>query len=58
MKDMMYMVLGQSIGGSRGILDQRSVSNKVSWYNLKLMSERNNTSDQSTTEVAGGYSGS
>jgi hypothetical protein len=57
-KDMMYMVLGQPIGGSRGILDQRSVSNKVSWYDLKLMAEQNNTSDQSATEVAGGSSSS
>jgi hypothetical protein len=55
---MMYRVLGQPVGGSRGILDQRSVSKKVSWYDLTLMAERNNTSDQSATEVAGGSSGS
>jgi hypothetical protein len=55
---MMYRVLGQPLGGSRGILDQRSVSKKVSWYDLTLMDEQNNTSDQSATEVAGGSSGS
>jgi hypothetical protein len=55
---MMYRVLGQPVGGSRGILDQRSVSKKVSWYDLTLMDEQSNTSDQSATEVAGGSSGS
>ena len=55
---MMYMALGQPVGGSRGILDQRSVSKKVNWYDLTLMDEQNNTSDQSATEVAGGSSGS
>jgi hypothetical protein len=37
---MMYRVLGQPVGGSRGILDQRSVSKKVSWYDLTLMAEQ------------------
>jgi hypothetical protein len=55
---MMYRVLGQPVGGSRGILDQRSVSKKVSWYDLTLMDEQSSTSDQSAAEVAGGSSGS
>jgi len=42
---MVYKVLGQLVGGSRGILDQRSVSKKVSWYNLTLMIEWDNISD-------------
>jgi hypothetical protein len=51
---MLYRVLGQPVGGSRGILDQRSVSKKLSWYDLTLMDEQNNTSDQSATKVADG----
>jgi hypothetical protein len=49
MQGMMYRVLGQPVGGSRGILDQRSMSKKVSWYDLTLMAERNNTSYQSAS---------
>jgi hypothetical protein len=55
---MMYRVLGQPVGGFRGILDQRSVSGTVSWYDMTLMDEQSNTSDQSAAEVAGGSSGS
>jgi hypothetical protein len=43
---MMYRVLGQLVGGSRGIFDQRSVSKKVSWYDLTLMEEPSRTSNQ------------
>jgi hypothetical protein len=64
---MMYRVLGQPVVGSKGILDQRSVSvaescgrvassktaKSVSWYDLTLMEEPSRTSDQSATEVAG-----
>jgi hypothetical protein len=50
---MMYKVLGQHVGGSKGILDQRSVSNKVKWYDSTLMVERNSTLDQSAAEVGG-----
>jgi hypothetical protein len=53
---MMYRVLGQPAGGSRGSLDQRSVSGTFSWYDMTLMDEQNSTSDQSATEVAGGSS--
>jgi hypothetical protein len=42
---MMYRVLGQPVGGSRGILDHRSVLKKVNWYDLTLMVERNSTSN-------------
>jgi hypothetical protein len=54
----MYRVLGQPLGGFRGILDQRLVSKKVIWYDLTLMAERNNTSDQSVAKVVGESSGS
>jgi hypothetical protein len=57
MQCMMYRVLGQPVGGSRGILDQRSVSKKVSWYDLTLMVERDNTLDQSAVGVASGSFG-
>jgi hypothetical protein len=64
---MMYRVLGQPVVGSKGILDQRSVSvaesygrvapsktaKFVSWYDLTLMEESSRTSDQSAAEVAG-----
>jgi hypothetical protein len=55
---MMYRVLGQPISclDSKGILDQRSVSKKVSWYDLTLMDEKNSTSDQSVAKVASGSS--
>jgi hypothetical protein len=49
---MMYRVLGQPVGGSREILDQRSVSKKVSWYDLTLMEEPSRASNQSATELA------
>jgi hypothetical protein len=55
---LMYRVLGQPVGGSREILDQRSMLKKVSWYDLTLMAEWKNTSDQSAIEVVGGSSGS
>jgi hypothetical protein len=56
MQGMMYRLPGQPVGGSKGSLDQRSVSGTVSWYDITLMDEQNNTSDQSATEVAGGSS--
>jgi hypothetical protein len=34
------------------------MSKKFSWYDLTLMVEQNNTSDQSAAEVAGGSSSS
>jgi hypothetical protein len=60
----MYRVLGQPVVGSKGILDQRSVSvvessgrvtssKTVSWYDLTLMDEQSRRSDQSAAEVAG-----
>jgi len=55
---MMYKVLTQPVGRSRGILYQRLVSKKVIWYDLTLMDKQNSTSDQSAAEVAGGSSGS
>jgi hypothetical protein len=55
---MMYIALGQPVGGSRGILDQRSVSKKVSWYELTLMDEQSSTLDHSAAKVGGGSSGS
>jgi hypothetical protein len=55
---MMYSVLGQPVGGSKGILDQRSMSKKVNWYDLTLMAEWNSTSNQSAAEVESGSSGS
>jgi hypothetical protein len=51
---MMYRVLGQPVSGSKGILDHRSMSNKVGWYNLTLIDEQSSTSNQSGAEVAGG----
>ena len=50
-KGMMYKVLGQLVGGSRGILDQRSVSKKVGWYDFRLMEETRRTSDHSATQI-------
>jgi hypothetical protein len=69
---MMYRVLGQLVVGSKGILDQRSLSvaescgrvassktaKSVSWYDMTLMDEQSRISDQSATEVAGGSSSS
>jgi hypothetical protein len=64
---MMYRVLGQLVVGSKGILDQRSVSvvessgrvassKTISWYDMILMDEKSMISNQSATKVAGGSS--
>jgi hypothetical protein len=50
---MMYRMLGQSVGGSMGILDKRSVSKTVSWYDLTLMEDQSRSSDQCAVKVAG-----
>jgi hypothetical protein len=50
---MMYRVLGQLVGGPRGILDQRSVSKTISWCDLTLIEEQRRTSDHNAAEVAG-----
>jgi hypothetical protein len=66
---MMYRVLGQPVVGSKGILDQRSMSvvessgrvassKTVSWYDMTLMDEQSKRSDQSAEEVARGSSSS
>jgi hypothetical protein len=34
------------------------VSGTIGWYDMTLVDEQNNASDQSATEVAGGSSGS
>jgi hypothetical protein len=63
-KDMMYMLLGQPVVGSKVILDQKFVlvakssgrkasSKTVSLYVLTLMDEQSRRSDQSATEVGG-----
>jgi hypothetical protein len=69
---MMYRVLGQPVVGSKGILDQISVSvvessgrvassktaKSISWYDMTLMDEQSKISDQSAAEVARGSSSS
>jgi hypothetical protein len=55
---MMYRLLGQPVCGSRGSLDQRSVSRTVSWYDMTLVDEKNSTLDQSAAKVAGASSSS
>jgi len=39
MQGMMYRVLTQLVRGSKGILDHRPVSKKVSWYDLTFINE-------------------
>jgi hypothetical protein len=51
MQGMMYRLLARPVVGSRGSLNQSSVSGTISWYEMTLMDEQRITSDHSETET-------